>query len=398
MKKIILSFLCGCTFFIAFSQSANNTDSITLNVLSAPASPAFNLLGISPSAIQSPTDLTAFRLSVQNATNNFTSFPSNYAADLSPASIFNIKNQTLDKFNSTKFRDVFWQSFDVSFAIAKMDSNGVEKNDSTAFTKFGFGLKFSFIRPRWIDSTQKYIDSIYYYQHLSNLQRRELFRNNPLIDSIEKLITNTDDRAEAQRLIALIPHIEDSLLLSRSEDIVASNLKRLASGLTIKRKGLFLDFATGMVIDFPGERFNNGTFSRAGAWLTGGFENTSNNGLSVLAIARYLYQPDKIFADDNGKIKAADISTFDAGAKLDFRGSNARLSLNIETIYRSVLNKNTIDPSWRTVFNASYNVGMNKLLTFSFGKNFDGSITKDGNLVAALNFIMGFGSSKKIGK
>jgi Tol biopolymer transport system component len=48
------------------------------------------------------------------------------------------------------------------------------------------------------------------------------------------------------------------------------------------------------------------------------------------------------------------------------------------------------------VFNAAYDIGQNQQLTFSFGRNFDGTITKDGNLIAALNFVKGFGASRKI--
>jgi hypothetical protein len=115
-----------------------------------------------------------------------------------------------------------------------------------------------------------------------------------------------------------------------------------------------------------------------------------------MGIARYLFQPDKIFADDNNVIQSKDISTFDAGGKLLFNGFNGRLALSTEVIYRSVLTTSTVDPSWRLVFNTEYDIGKNKKLTFAFGRNFDGAISKGGNLIAALNFISSFGSARKI--
>ena len=74
MKKIAIVSVFIFSCYCSFAQTDNIPDSINVNVLSAPSSPAFNLLGISPSSIQTPTDLTTFKLSIQNATNNFTNF------------------------------------------------------------------------------------------------------------------------------------------------------------------------------------------------------------------------------------------------------------------------------------------------------------------------------------
>ena len=187
------------------------------------------------------------------------------------------------------------------------------------------------------------------------------------------------------------------MVVDKVDSLANKNLKRLATGLKITRKGPFLDFATGLVLDFPDDRFDNSRVAKAGAWLTGGYENGAK-GLSVLGIGRYLYQPDKIFADDSGKIKSKNISTLDGGARLAYTGAQGKFSVSAEAIYRSVLNDNVIKPSWRFTFNAEYSVGFNQKLTFALGRNFNGTITKNGNLIAALNFIKGFGgTNKKIG-
>jgi len=115
----------------------------------------------------------------------------------------------------------------------------------------------------------------------------------------------------------------------------------------------------------------------------------------VLAIGRYLFQPDKIFADTTGNLLTSNISTLDFGAKMVGKGMDGKLVVSAEGLYRSVLNKDVIDPTWRLVFNASYDIGKSQALTFSVGKNFDGTVTKGGNLIAALNFIAGFGGNKK---
>ncbi len=48
------------------------------------------------------------------------------------------------------------------------------------------------------------------------------------------------------------------------------------------------------------------------------------------------------------------------------------------------------------MFNVSYAFVANKDITFSFGRNFGGTTTTNGNLVAALNLLLGFGGQKKL--
>lgn len=422
MKKLFFVLVLSLYAFSGFSQGKSATDSminvmdttIKLDLLQAPASPAFNLLGISPSAIERPTDLNAFRLSIQNATNNFTKLPSNYSAEFSPASLFNIKNQTLTKFNSTDSRDVFWQSLSISLGFTRTNADDQETDDSTGSPKLGIGLKFSIIRPRWNDSTQRYIDSLYFYLDQQNKIMENInFGNARLaaidseikkvnlstlpieqkIDSINKLNTQMQ---EVKRVLYSDSGRKASLGrdLAKIDSISLKNIKRLASGLKIVRKGVFLDFASGIVLDFPDNNFDNSRTHKAGAWFTGGYEGGEN--LSVLGIARYLFQPNKIFADDSAKLKTDDISTFDAGARIIVGGGKKRFAASLEGLYRSVLNKNTIPSSWRMVFNATYDIGQNRMITLSLGKNFDGTFVKSGNLIAALNLVMGFGSSKKL--
>lgn len=421
MKKVIFFLFVNFFFLFAVVQAQSATDSvlkandstISLNLLQAPASPAFNLLGISPNSIERPTDLNAFRLSIQNATNSFSKIPSNYSVEFAPASIFNLKDQTLTKFNSTKFKDVFWQSFSVSFGMTHTNLNDEETDDSTSTTKLGLGIKFSIIRPRWNDPTQQYIDSIHYYLDKSNKIRESILSNNSESKKIDTLIQKVNmSPIPLQQKIDSINYLNkqkksiDSLILvalkrdtinksaiAKMDSICVINLKRLGSGLKIVRKGPFLDFATGMVLDFPDNRFDNSRIPKTGAWLTGGYDGGSQ--FSALGVVRYLFQPDKIFADDNGILKTEKISTLDAGARIIVGGGN-KFSASLEALYRSVLNKNTIPSSWRIVFDASYDIGFNRALTLALGRNFDGTISKSGNLIAALNFIVGFGSSKKI--
>ncbi|MFZ1694551.1 MAG: hypothetical protein WAT74_15245, partial [Flavobacteriales bacterium] len=57
-----------------------------------------------------------------------------------------------------------------------------------------------------------------------------------------------------------------------------------------------------------------------------------------------------------------------------------------------------VNPGWRMVLNAQYAFMPNRLLTFSFGRDFDGAVTKDGNLIAALNLLVGLGNKRPVSR
>ncbi|WP_449437391.1 hypothetical protein [Pedobacter steynii] len=412
MKTRIFIFLVlGCASRLFAQSEQIDTSKVNLDVLKAPSSPAFNLLGLSPSDIDRPTDVNAFALSLQNSTKNFTSLPNSYAVELAPVYLFQKKLVTLDQFKATDFKHVFWQSFTFSMGYTHMGPEGKEDVDSLRQSKVGLGFKFSIIRPKFSEQTQSVYDNLVIQQkimlqnYLSAEGKHELAKEVKLVqDSLRKLTTifpPGDERIaiERPRLIARLANLNAKINEDANVELEGTEAfqaaKKIAADFKIERVGPFLDFAAGLTLDFPDDRFNNSSVTKGGAWLTGGFES-GNHGITAMGIARYLFQPDKILADDNNIVQTKDVSTFDAGGKLLFNGFSGRFALSIEVIYRSILTSSTIGPSWRLVFNTEYDIGKNKKLTFAFGRNFDGAISKGGNLIAALNFISSFGSAKKI--
>jgi len=118
---------------------------ISVDVLRAPASPAANLAGIAPSEVEKPTDATAFRFSLQQATNNFSQLPKSYAVDLTPGLMFNSRNLTIDRFLKNDFSNNFKQTFTFSAAIRNLDANE-EDSLSRQSTRLALGFKFSILR------------------------------------------------------------------------------------------------------------------------------------------------------------------------------------------------------------------------------------------------------------
>lgn len=384
------------------------TDSteINLDLLKGVSSPASNLVGISNTEVQRPTDVNGFVVSLQNATQSFSKLPSNYAIDFAPAWLFRKKSITIDKFVSNKIEHNIWQSLVLSVAV----KSSTTKNQQKDSTQVGLGIKFSIIRGKIKDTSP--LDRI---KQLTNQAFDSTKSENEKLDDFLDANKEYKDlrnlRNQRVRLLgdnALeILEIEEKMKILRLKYYKTKNFagkyKELldsANNLKVIRYGSKLDFAAGFVYDYFDQIYSQEKYVKSAAWLTYAYE-PKNGGISILAIARYQYNPDKIFAYENTlKPKTQDVSTFDTGLRLIFEKEKSKFSFSTEGIYRSVLSASqdtSKEPSsWRFTLNASYDVALNTALTFSFGRDFDKTITKDGTLIAALNFIKGFGSKRNI--
>jgi hypothetical protein len=138
-------------------------------------------------------------------------------------------------------------------------------------------------------------------------------------------------------------------------------------------------------------RFNNSKLYNSGIWTTLGY-NSEKKG-AILGVARLMMNPDQIYAMNNAANPfTSDITTLDLGGRYVY--SKDRFSCSLEGIYRSVLTSNVSDPSWRVVLNTDYTIAPNQKLLFSFGRNFDGTLTKSNNLITSLSLLFGFGGTK----
>jgi hypothetical protein len=409
MRRFICS-LSLIAFIILKSTAQESIDTtINLDILKSPVSPAFNLLGISTNAIERPTDLNAFRVSLQNATNNFTTLPKSYAFEIAPF-LMGKRKYTLNEFDNNKY--TFAQSFVLSAGFTYMGPEGKEDIDSLKTTKTALGIKFSIIRPKWSTATRNTYDSLIEYQKLLLRDFDSLataYTDTAAMSALEtklqEVSTNTNlpdsvRRAQQKQIVAEMGVLQNEGVEKANKDMKAASAayvqtQRLAVSFKTERVGPFLDFSGGIAFDFPDNRFDNSYVQKAGAWLTGGYEN-GNSGITTMFIARYLYHPDVIFADPTGKLGKDKASTFDAGARALLSAFKDKFTFSGEALYRSVLGTSELPSSWRLVFSAEYDIGKNQKLTFAFGRNFDGAISKGGNIVSAINFIAGFGGARKV--
>lgn len=406
MKKNILLFLLAVIFSAKGFAQVTVDSTIKLDLIQSPASPAFNILGIALNDVERPTDLSSFALSIQQATNNFTTMPNSYAFQLAPF-LLTKRKYTLNEFDNGA--NAFKQSFLISAGFTHLGPKGKEDIDSFKTTKIGFGIKFSIVRPGWTNSTrlaynnlikaqQQLLDDARIYEQ--NHPKKALLEKKKLRLKIleDKEILTATETAERQQLLEDIAALDGEIFEGFTDELPSTvnyeNAKKAALSFKTERRGFFLDFSGGAALDFPDNRFSNSKVYRAGMWFTGGHEN-GNSGFSFLGIARYLYNPETIFADPGGLVKGSNVSTVDMGGRILLDGKEKFL-FSAEALYRSILGNSLVKPSWRLVLNAEYDISMNRKLTFAFGRDFDGTISKGGNLIAAINLIAGFGTDRKI--
>jgi hypothetical protein len=411
LKPLMICFIIVILFYDA---SAQYDTTIKIDLLRAPSSPASTLLGLSNSDIEKPTDVSSFMASLRNATSNFTSIPKSFAIDFAPFKMLGGKYLDTKYLENNKHR--FRQTSVVSLAF-----NTVEKNDSVinsvGKTQIGIGFKFALARGRLSAETRNAFAAIYKLQETDEELLRDIITNDPVSLDLKnkknqlfrqlKFYNGINAKAQVDSIKNLIA--ENKVLDSIRTDLITndSNYQQRAKALKIddlnakikkevdkiklERFGFNLDFSAGTVMDFLNNKVNNSYITKSGAWLTGGYtdEKTSS---SLLFIVRYLYNPKTSFADPN--LKVENLHTLDFGGRIVATLMEKKLLLSGEVIYRSILNKANATSSSRLIFNAEYEVGLNKRLTFSFGKNFDGETYKGGNIISSLNLLVGFGKEK----
>ncbi|GAB4023167.1 hypothetical protein [Spirosoma koreense] len=411
----MLRFLVVLVLFPLLGRGQNQPASLSeddslfqLNVLAPPASPGASLLGVSPSEILKPVDPKAFAASIQNATKSFTTLPQSFAVDVAPAKFFTAKKIDYAQFSKNEIPANSWQSWVVSLAY---------KSDTVLKVKtpqLAVGTKVSILRGYIGSKTGQLLsESTRELNKLMGISnRQEILRLKPVmqlqtqIDSLKKLarerVQNNGIDNEVERLTnlasALGTQLNDTITayVAKQTDAITSlrHLKQIAKDIKYTRYGFKLDAALGWVFSFPNESFQAGSTNKFGAWLTPAYDWEKGN-FSALGIVRYLFNPDNPLADTEGILKGKKVQTIDWGARLVYGGSDQRIAISGEAIYRSIVSKQdpalSVSPSWRVVFNAEYELSANTRLTLSVGKDFDNTVIKQGNVIGFLNLIGAFG-------
>lgn len=418
IRTVIIVVLLLMNSIVVLAQ--NNIENVEFDLLKAPVSPASSLLGFAQSDIDKPTDVSEFMLSLQSATDNFSTLPSNFAIDIAP--FWLIKNNKIGDISTKGLENsngvgVIPQTLVLSFAVKNVDASTINFNSENTYA--GFGFKFSIYRGEFDIETMEKLEKI------SSLQQIKLSLLNENMDDVyenlsveiielkeerKNIFQGIDVNDDSEDNIALIElltkkadkldkEIEDKIELlleaNKSTDeftALDDKIKKLASEFQMARVGFTWDFAGGISGEFQNKSFNQGKIYNAGIWTTLGY--TTEKSGAFLGLIRYLYNPERIFALDNVINEMDNVATIDAGFRYILGAPQSKFNCSLEAIFRSFLTDSQINDSWRLMLNADYAILKNQKLTFSFGKNYDGTTTSDGNLIATIGTVFGFGNKR----
>lgn len=404
MTKIFTS-LCLFVVTIINSNGQKPDSTLTLNSLKSPVSPASTLLGINSSEIQKPTDLTGLLVSVRNATNDFTSLPTSFAVDIAPKWLFDNKSISLQDYFSNKVGDNIKQSFLISYAQM------LQKDKNYDGLKQGIGIKFSICRGLIKD--QKYINTIKKVRELHTMEFK-------LEDEYTKKHGSVEDSDEFKKLDAMLINAtteKDKIIInelmqemearyndammkevnSKMESLYAEVID-LEQTITPVRKGFILDFSAGTIIKYDSSKINRSSLTNNSIWITIGYDGfktdpADNSYFSILGLSRIVINnADELYkAGKNERYTA-----WDNGVRLAFNTTNQKFTFSGEVISRKLFNTPSVGKDFVTkyLFSTELQIGKNQRLSFTYGRDFENRITKDGNVIGLLNFVTGFFGKK----
>ena len=413
MKAGFIFLLLACVSLQVVAQQKDTV--LTLDQLRAPSSSAFNMLGISPSEIERPKNPTDFALSLGNASNYLSVIPQNYAIEVAPFWVLGGKTSFDQFIKGDNIGNNILQTAVVSLGTATANSI----KDQSQYRQVGAAVNFSIFRGSVGDEFKTW--------------KAELIKSQKIytgkIDSIKATLNEIDDKAvknlielykQAQNTtpgstqilteainairkatIIKVDEIEAEFKRTKGEELV-EKLDEL-SKTSFKRYGFKMDWAVGTVIDYPDSNFNQAYLSKFATWLTLGHED--KDGSNILFLLRYAANFNRFYRNDlNQIISDINIGNLDMGVRV-FKDFSDRFTLSFEYINRIPFYSNSnyainsvSGPSRTDKYDVSlnYKVGKNQNISFTYGKNFDNIVTQSGNLITALNYVIGFGSSRGV--
>lgn len=373
------------------------------DLFALPSSPAANLLDIAPSEINTPSDPSEFLLALQSNTNNFTSLPNSFAIEMAPKWLFSGKKKYKSLFISPKkYSEKLWQSLTISAGVKSTLDSLINQQS----TQTSLGFKLSFLRGDTISYDVSSIKKLRALLEKNNTKFEKLLSDATTNDSLYLSLEGEARKAKkagkdtiANNYLKRMSNRKEELRKNISKRISseireeAKEMKKIAQKIKFRRYGPKLDFAGGVVLNFPNQQFNKVTVSKAGLWLVGGYE--IKNDIAFLGIVRYLYNPNQAFSDSLNIIQTGEnLHGLDFGAKIAYMGRNNKFSGSAEAVYRLIVNNNQVTPGWKVALNLEYSISKAIKVNLALGKDFNGNISKQGNVIALLSLFTGIGNSR----
>lgn len=390
------------------------SEDVSVSMLQAPPSPAFVLLGVEPSSVERPGSVSDFSASFLSASGELSVLPESYAVSFAPYWLLGAGEETTfrEYRSSVGIAETVARTLSLSAAFSPTPG----QPDGSEATSGGFGLRFSLFEGEISDAFNPELVSLIDLLQTSAQNARALVAQALDADAEYQELSRSLREIEAEIAAVVrqggVATPDQSAILTSRQAAVAARADEITSGplqallepiqeqigrTRLRRTGFKLDVAAGLVFDFPDRSIRSGDLVRGGAWLTTGYDW---GGGVALGVARFM-----------GSQRGIGSDAFDLGGRLDL--DRDRFALSMEAVYRWLPQAETIDViaanqsgdpnapvmqvaigdhTWRLSGGIEYSVAKNQTLSFNFGRDFEGR--REGNLIAALNFIVGLGTER----
>jgi len=338
-------------------------EKLELGSLAIPDSPAFEVLGVSPSTVARPGSARELAISfLSSSIKGNSEFPRNLAIEFSPYWWSYHPDLTWEDFiNDHNIGANLTQTLSISIATAQ--THIVDNGIDIAGTGLGFGLRTSLRKGQ---PSKKAI--------AQKEKMQKLFQNiseNAIPDDI-----STSPKDENGN-----PYIE----LSDTDLKKIENAQKDFRQANLNRVGWRLELASAVSYDFPDDKWDDGDFKNTGFWVNSAYrtdEGSFLDSFDFLGVIRYLWND----ADDGS------FSTFDIGARIVWLSKNddLPLSTSVEYVYRFVSDGDRKDTD-TLMFIGEYRVNKTWSLFASFGKSFDSEFEGNEDFVTLIGINLGYG-------
>lgn len=341
------------------------------NLMRTPASPAFTLLDMAPTAVERPGTPAAVAISLLSSTTGLTELPSDYSLEFSPYWLFGHPQLTWQSDTTRNIWESIQRTGTISIGTAK-------EGDSSNATLFSTGIRLSLFSGEMSTESREYLDTAQQqltanaaaFYNATASARKEA-------DStfIEQLRANANNPAAQeiarQQYQAALQKINETAI----EQFEEQELQDFA----LERQGFMLELALGGVWRFADAIADSGRMTRFGAWITPAYQWEN---WSVVGVGRLLMD----------KVGDSTHTTFDAGARLIF--TQDKYGVSLEAVARSYTWDNAPDPEWRIAAVIDVEITEDTWLTSTFGKDYRGSAS--GSLIAKLGLSLNLSSKRYV--
>jgi hypothetical protein len=360
----ILAVAAGLLACVRRAPAQTDSLAVELQRLRTPTSPAFVILGISPTAVERPTTPRAFALGLVSASAQADDWvPDDYAAEFAPYWLRSRRTLTFEQYYDPGLLDRLRQTFSLSFATNTL----VQNDDSLPAVGAGFRVA------PFVGRASRHLDSL-----VANLDHVQ----DSLLDAriaLRRARTAADSAAALARQAAF----------SDSNRVLTSQI-RTEMNDDDGRVGFRLQIAGGVAAYYPGNQFTAGKIGRTGVWGTAAYR-LENPGVDLIALARYLSN------DEGTEQEALDVG---GRAVLLFEPFAASFEWVSRSVSGDAGNGPDGEPGFasgnRGVGMLEYRVNNDLFVSFSFGQDYPRAGENGQPLVAILGGHLNLGAKPLI--